>query len=140
MTFDDQRLSDVFDRSGGQCHLCRRKLSFRNYGSLGSRGAWEVDHSNPQANGGTHRLGNLYPACISCNRGKGKRTSRSVRAKYGYGQAPLSTRKRAEVKAENTFIGATSGAMLGLRLAGPPGFLVGGLLGALFGSELTAHE
>ena len=133
MTFDRETLNCVYDRTSGYCHICRKKLAFKNYGSFGSRGAWEVEHSNAQANGGSHRLSNLYPACIFCNRSKGAASTRAARAKHGQTRAPLSAQRRKHAKAENAFLGAGSGALLGGKLAGPVGAAIGGVLGALFG-------
>ena len=67
----------IYDRPSGYCHICGRKLSFQNYGIIDARGAWEVEHSIPWAFGGTDHLNNLYPACISCNRGKGTYSTRT---------------------------------------------------------------
>jgi len=71
MHFSDDDLNEIYDRTSGYCHICHRKLAFINYGVLGARGAWEVEHSKPQARGGTHMRTNLYAACIPCNRSKG---------------------------------------------------------------------
>ena len=80
MVFTDDQLDAIYDRTSGYCHICRKKLAFKNYGKLGQRGAWEVEHSRAQAKGGTDRLNNLYPACITCNRRKGTRTTRTLRS------------------------------------------------------------
>src|SRR5438876_7488278 len=45
MSFSDETLSCIHDRTSGYCHLCWRKVCFRNYGIIGARGAWEVEHS-----------------------------------------------------------------------------------------------
>ena len=58
------------DRTSGYCHICHRKLAFTKYGIVGAKGACEVEHSRPQALGGTHHSNNKYAACISCNREK----------------------------------------------------------------------
>ena len=113
MKFDDDTLNLIYDRTSGYCHLCRKRLAFKNYGFHGTRGAWEVEHSNPQANGGTHRLNNLYPACTRCNRSKGAASTRSIRSKNGWVRAPLSLTKRTSARAENAFLVATGGAILG---------------------------
>lgn len=94
MKLTDDDLEYVFDRSGGDCHLCHGRLAFRNYGLYGCRGAWEIEHSVPRARGGTNRLNNLYAAHISCNRSKGARATRSVRRQNGYTCAPLSAQAR----------------------------------------------
>lgn len=113
MGHTDEDLTDIFERTDGRCHLCFVRLAFSNYGRFGERGAWEVEHSNPRANGGTDRLNNLYAACISCNRAKGTRPTRAVRGWRGYGAAPYSTAKRRSVRWGNAFLGALIGYLAG---------------------------
>ncbi len=132
MAFTAEQLYNIYDRTSGYCHLCHKKLAFKNYGVLGSRAAWEVEHSNPQAKGGTHRLNNLYPACISCNRSKGDSSTASARAKNGKSRAPLSTDNRKKKKTENSLAGGFLGAALGV-IAGPVGIFVGAIVGATLG-------
>ena len=96
MKFDDETLDRIFHRTDGQCHICRKRLSFSNYGLVGKRGAWEVEHSRPRSKGGTNHRNNLYTACISCNRSKGNGTTASARAANGYRTAPLSEKKKNE--------------------------------------------
>lgn len=113
MSYTNDQLNDIFDRTSGYCHLCFTRLAFGNYGRLGARGAWEVEHSNPRANGGTNRLNNLYAACITCNRSKGLRATRMVRGRYGYRAAPYSTAKREALRARNALLGAILGYLAG---------------------------
>jgi hypothetical protein len=82
MRYSTEVLSYVYDKSSGYCVYCNKKLAFTNYGRLGERGAWEVDHSVPTSRGGTDYLRNLVPACIDCNRQKGTRMGKSVRAAH----------------------------------------------------------
>jgi hypothetical protein len=84
MAFDAQTLNKVYDKTNGCCHLCRKKLSWNNYGSHGAKGAWHVDHSKAKANGGTHHMNNLFPACISCNIEKGTLHKTTIRKRKGY--------------------------------------------------------
>lgn len=114
MRFQPQHLEKIFQRTSGYCHICHKKLNFNNYGNFGQRGAWEVEHSRPQAKGGSHSLNNLYPACISCNRAKGSKDNRSVRAQHGKKRAPLSVNKRRQVKRINAFKGLLLGALAGI--------------------------
>jgi hypothetical protein len=51
MRTDATRLRQIFDRSSGLCHVCGRRVSFRNYARLGMRGAWEIEHSIARALG-----------------------------------------------------------------------------------------
>ena len=74
MQWDLDILDWVYDKAGGHCRYCGKKLSWVNYGTPNGRGAWEVDHSVPVALGGTHYLSNLWPSCIECNREKGTMT------------------------------------------------------------------
>ena len=129
MVFSSEQLNEIYDRTCGNCHICHKKLAFKNYGVFGARGAWEVEHSNPQAKGGTNRLNNLYPACVTCNRSKGASSTRSARAKNGKSRAPLSTEKRKKAKVENAVVGGAAGAAAG-SILGPAGALVGALIGA----------
>ncbi len=70
MAYDDKRLRRIYDKTGGYCHHCDKKLAFTNYGVVGARAAWEVDHGSPRSRGGTDHLNNLHPSCIPCNRDK----------------------------------------------------------------------
>lgn len=74
MGYTNDELNYVYDKTGGYCHYCGKKLAWKNYGQVGERCAWEVDHSVPKVLGGTDYLRNLWPACISCNRSKGTMT------------------------------------------------------------------
>ena len=118
----------------GRCHLTGRKLAFKNYGNFGERGAWEVDHSNPRARGGTDRRSNLLPAAISPNRSKQDRSTRAVRGEYGLTRKPMSRREQGNARAENAAIGGVLGLAAGtLFRAHPVGMLGGLLIGALIG-------
>lgn len=132
MPFDQETLRQIFDRTDGVCHICRRKLAFRNYGSAGSRGAWEVEHSVPRARGGTNRLNNLYAAHIRCNRQKADRHTKTARARHGYQSAPLSK----TAKQRNGWMGGAGGAALGFLLVPPQLRLLAVVLGGLVGSAL----
>src|SRR4029079_1401803 len=103
MRQSDEKLKRIYERTSGYCHICRNELVFSNYGSYhyGEDGAWEVEHSNPRAAGGTDHLTNLYAACIPCNRAKGQLPTRSARAKHGWTCAPLNREKRAVAKRSN---------------------------------------
>lgn len=94
MGYTDDRLNNIFDKTDGHCHICSKKLSFSNYGKTKGRAPWEVDHSVPVAHGGTDHLNNLYPICVTCNRSKQDRSTRSIRAEAGNKRAPISKRER----------------------------------------------
>ncbi len=132
--YSNEQLSRTYDRTSGYCHICRKKLSFTNYGRVGARGAWEVEHSVARAQGGSGHGNNLYAACICCNRSKCAGTTRSARAANGRTAAPLSRTRRAAKRRENTAVGAGAGALIGTAL-GPGGWIIGGIVGAMIGDS-----
>ena len=134
MKFDDETLDRIFHRTDGQCHICRKQLSFRNYGLVGKRGAWEVEHSRPRSKGGTNHLNNLYAACICCNRSKGNSTTTYARAQSGYRRAPLSQGN----KNKNAWTGGAVGTLAFLFVPPPLRLavaVVGGIVGAVVGKS-----
>jgi 5-methylcytosine-specific restriction endonuclease McrA len=86
---DDQR-REIFDSTGGLCHLCHRRVAWKNYGLHGKRGGWEFDHSVARANGGTDRVNNLRPAHTKCNRERQDLTVRAYRERHGVRGLPPS--------------------------------------------------
>ena len=132
MSFTTDELKKIYDRSSGYCHICHKKLAWKNYGEIGARGAWEVEHSNPKAGGGTDGLHNLYPACIPCNRSKGSKSVRSARALYGKTRAPLAREKREKAKILNSFIYGLGGAAIA-RVLWPSATLLAGLICMIIG-------
>ncbi|MCK6512131.1 HNH endonuclease [Myxococcota bacterium] len=67
MSYNNDELNWVYDRTGGYCFYCGIKLAFVNYGKVGNRGCWEVDHFIPLASNGAHQPYNWVPACVDCN-------------------------------------------------------------------------
>lgn len=135
MGHSSERLNDIYDRTDGRCHICSKKLAFKNYAnSEGARGAWEVEHSKAKSKGGTDRLSNLYAACISCNRKKGVNSTKSARAKHGRTAAPLSAAKKRDKRASNAATGSLIGGLVGM-LGGPVGVIVGAGIGAAIGHD-----
>jgi hypothetical protein len=132
MRYDDERLSAIYDRTTGYCHICHKKLSFQNYGKHGRKGAWQVEHSHPRAKGGTSRANNLYPACIDCNLEKSTATTRTARGWHGTRKAPLSRDKRRKARTSNALVGGILGGLVG-ALAGPWGMAAGAAIGAKLG-------
>ena len=132
--YSGERLLQIFERTHGDCHICGRRLCFGNYAALSEKGAWEVEHSRPRAMGGSERLNNLYAAHIRCNRQKGARSTRSARAEWGRTRAPYSAKRKEAIRSANAWGGAALGAAAGSAF-GPPGMLLGGLLGAVFGNS-----
>lgn len=136
MNFTGDRLSTIFRRTDGDCHICGGKLCFSNYGKFDCRGAWEVEHSNPRCNGGSDRLSNLYPAHISCNRQKGSLTTKTARAWNGRTKAPLSRERKDEIRKDNRWGLGSIGAVLGAGIFGLPGLVLGGILGTIVGDGM----
>jgi len=134
--YEGERLERIFERTDGRCHICWGTLAFKDYAKFGERGAWEIEHSNPRCKGGSDRLSNLYPAHISCNREKGRMHTRTARGWNEQTRAPLSRAKKQEKRDENTLAGAGIGALSGAMVAGPLGFVLGGIAGALLGNEV----
>lgn len=134
MSYTDDELEWIYDRTSGYCHICHKKLSFSNYGALGEKGAWEVEHSHARANGGTDHGNNLYAACIPCNRDKGTYGTRTARSWNDKTCAPLSREKREREKTKNAvgtgLVLAAAGSVFG-----PAGMIIGGLLGAALGHK-----
>ena len=135
MSFSDETLSRIYDRSGGYCHLCGCKVSFINYGIVGARGAWEVEHSIPWSLGGTDHLNNLYAACIPCNCAKGNGSTRTGRAWNGRSRAPLSRERKKAIRTNNRWGCGLTGLLFGARF-GPGGALVCGIIGAVIGDAI----
>ena len=134
MSFTEDKLDRIYQRTEGRCHICRKQLSLRNYGVFGKRGAWEVEHSKPRSKGGTDHMNNLYAACIPCNRKKGNSSTTSVRSTNGYRCAPLSKVKRGENTVAGGVVGALAFLLVSphLRLAA---VVVGGVVGAVVGKS-----
>lgn len=136
MTYTEEQLDAIFERTDGHCHVCGKKLCLNNYGQGGRKGAWEVEHSIPHSDGGSDRLNNLYAAHLSCNREKGTVTSRTARKWNGRSKAPLSKERKEEIRVRNRWGWGAAGAISGAAIAGPAGFVVGGLIGAVIGDQI----
>jgi hypothetical protein len=133
--FSAEVLEHVFDRTDGRCHICYRRVAWKNYGILGARGAWEVDHSVPRAYGGTDRLTNLLPAHIRCNRSKQAGSSRSARGQHGRRRAPYSASGRQAVRVRNGALGAGLGWLAAAILL-PQARVAAAIIGALGGASI----
>lgn len=139
MGWTPEKLRRVYDRTSGKCHLCHKKVAFKNYGQHGSRGAWEVDHSRARANGGSDHGNNLYAACTSCNRSKQAGSTKTARARNGKTRAPLSVEQRKAARHWNTVGGAVLGLAAG-ALFGPLPALIGAVGGAHLGSKANPDK
>lgn len=129
-SFDEETKNKVFAKTDGHCHICAKKLARKNYGIIGTRGAWEVDHSIPISKGGTNHLNNFLAACISCNRAKGNTSTQIARKKKGLIQKPMSAKQKQDKARNSALAGAAGGALIGSRL-GPIGVVLGAAIGAL---------
>jgi 5-methylcytosine-specific restriction endonuclease McrA len=132
MAFNDEQLNRIYDRTSGYCHICHKKLAFKNYGCNGTRGAWHVEHSRARSKGGTDHLNNLYAACIDCNLEKGTVTTPTARGWHDKSRAPLSPDKRKAAKRTNAAAGASLCGLAG-TLLGPWGAVGGAVLGGIKG-------
>lgn len=135
MAFDRQQRRAIYDRTDGHCHICYIKLSFENYGIVGGRAAWEVEHSRPRVLGGTHHGNNLYAACIPCNREKSAYSTRTARRWNGTAKAPHSKAKKRAIRKDNATAGAVVGGTIGL-IGGPIGVALGALIGHHLGHSI----
>jgi len=135
MRFTTQQIDAIYHRTTGYCHLCHKKLSRKNYGVSGARGAWHIEHSRPRSKGGTDHMNNLFPACIQCNCDKSDMTTRTARTWNGKTCAPLSREKRKQAKFEGGVAGAIAGGLAGGAVAGPVGAFFGAVTGACIGSS-----
>src|SRR5690606_3199367 len=106
----------------------------KNYGIVGLRGAWEIDHSIPISKSGSNHLNNLYPACIPCNRKKGNSSNAIARTPQELGLAPMSKSAKDSKRTKRILTGLAVGAGCGSAL-GPFGIIVGAGVGALLGSN-----
>ena len=136
MRYSDEKLSRIYDKTNGYCHLCHRKLSYSNYGKHGKKGCWHVEHSIAKYNGGNDHVSNLFAACVPCNLEKGTLHTKTLRRRNSVSRAPYSKNKRERIKEENTFGGMITGGLVGACL-GPIGMIGGALLGGLFGESIS---
>lgn len=65
MAYSKDTLRHICDKTSSRCHICWKKVAWKNYGIVGARMAWEVDHSNPRARGGSDRTSNKQPLARS---------------------------------------------------------------------------
>lgn len=135
MSWSSETLTRIFEKTSGKCHICRRSLCRGNYGGLGRRGAWEVEHSVARANGGSDHLNNLFAAHISCNRAKKAKSSRAARAAHGFRSAPRSQRQKERLAAKYALAGC-----LAMALVPPPLRIAAAICGAMVGGLMGYNE
>lgn len=139
MGYDKDQLDRIFHSTAGRCHLCHGRLARKNYAVDGQRDAWEVDHSVARARGGSDHGNNLKPAHIACNRSKQEADNRAIRQAHGHKRSPLSTKEIESKRTRNAVIGSTSLALAGGFILGPPGFIVGALVGGFVGHDVRVE-
>ena len=54
--YGNDLLNSIYYKTDGYCAYCGKKLAFVNYGILGARANWEVDHDVPVSRGGVKRV------------------------------------------------------------------------------------
>lgn len=79
MNLSEEEYLGIFQKTEGRCYYCRKQLAYDNYGVVGARGAWELDHKIPRSQGGSDHANNLIAACVGCNRDKSDLTAISYR-------------------------------------------------------------
>ena len=67
MAFSELEKERIFEKAGGKCAYCGKKLCYQNYGIYGGRAGWHIDHGRARSKDGTDHLNNLFAACITCN-------------------------------------------------------------------------
>ena len=137
---NNDKLNRIYEKTDGYCHICHKKLSFKNYDSFGAKGSWHIEHSVARANGGSDHLNNLYPACIGCNLDKGTLHTKTARSYYGNTRAPYSKKKKDQIRKGNTSAGVVLGAAVGTAIGGPLGAVIGGVFGGVFGNSRSPKK
>ena len=135
--YDDDRLDSIYDKTQGKCHICGKKLARKNYGRTDERGAWEVEHSNPRASGGTDRLNNLYVACVAGHRAKQDGSTRTARAQHGRTRAPLSASTERRARWGSAIGWGLVARLVGGAVLGPAG---GWFVALLAGAVAFEHD
>ena len=67
MAFPESVIERAWQRSGGECEVCNKKLSRYNHNE-GEWGAWEAHHITPQSKGGDDSLSNCKILCLDCHK------------------------------------------------------------------------
>ena len=78
MPYTEEELNYIFNKNNGCCWHFGKKLVFMSYGRKETKGAWEVDQSNPMTKGEKENVIELVPSCIECNRSKFKYSYPSI--------------------------------------------------------------
>ncbi len=83
VSWSREEVEFILNRTRRRCYLCRKDITWD--GSSDRRNIWHIEHviafsENPQAD----ILGNLLPACASCNLAKSNKDLRNFRLEEGY--------------------------------------------------------
>jgi len=140
MNRSEERLNAIYDKTDGYCHLCHKKLAFKNYGIRDARGAWHIEHSIPKAKGGTDHLNNLYAACIPCNEDKSTRHTGTIRKQNGVSRAPHNRAKKEQIRKGNVNGLGGLGLLIGLNAGGPLGAILGAVIGSEVGKSISPKK
>lgn len=141
MKTTSEMLNKIYDKTCGKCHLCHKKLAFKNYASHGNKGSWEIEHSKPKSKGGTDHINNLYPACISCNREKSNGSNYVTRSKNGKTKAPFSEKKKQAMRKKTSMKYGVTGFIATALLTTNPLILTAvTLTGAAIGKSRNIDE
>jgi len=94
MQYSEEDLKRIYNKTNGNCTFCEIKLSYTNYGSknICAKGAWEVDHGNPESKGGADDFRNFQPACSLCNREKSDKITTEFRREVSRYSSPQNFR------------------------------------------------
>ena len=65
MVFEEYVIRRAFQRQGGRCAVCGKKLSWHNRGKDDRWGAWKTHPKKPSAYGGNSYLSNCVLLCIN---------------------------------------------------------------------------
>jgi len=90
-----KELTKIWDKTGGYCHFCGRKLVFENYGkNKFIEDNWNIDHIFPRAMGGDNTATNYLPICGECNRLKWHRTGEQIQELVKFGLVSLREKRK----------------------------------------------
>ena len=78
MSAPSKKSVQVYQKTGGRCWYCGCNVD--PYAGQVTAKLFVVEHQTPLSRGGTHDIGNLVPACLSCNSQKGDKTLEEYRS------------------------------------------------------------
>lgn len=81
MSWSQQDLRAIFQKSGGRCGVCGAQHQLGGHGRY-----WQVDHIYPVSRGGSNHIDNLQVCCVDCNQAKSDRVHIVDAAFHGLGR------------------------------------------------------